>query len=102
MSVLNGPPPPIATAQARELARQGAFVQMRVLLAEARGHGMGFDAAWIVAWPHVRWDHDTKHRREAKAVLIEHREIWRSAYLREPAPASMVMVGRLAGMLADD
>lgn len=75
---------------------------MRQHLNEARGFGCGFDQAWDWAWARIRFDHDTEHRREAKAVLTEHREIWRSAYMREPAPPSMVMAGRLAGMLADD
>lgn len=74
---------------------------MRRHLEQAREIGMDFSSAWTWAWPRVRWDHDTVHRRDQKAVLEEHREVWRACYMREPASASMVMVGRLAEMIAD-
>ena len=76
-------------------------MQMRRHLAEARAIGQDFDSAWDRSWRQIRWDHCTEHRRNQKLVLEEHREIWRSCYMREPGPASMEGLGRLAGMLAD-
>jgi hypothetical protein len=70
-------------------------VQLRCALERAREYGRDFDDAWESAVAHIRWPHDTTHRREWKEILgvedqwgrplddCEVREVWRAAYNRE-------------------
>lgn len=54
--------------------------QMRVMLAASKRAGVPFDRAWASAYERVRWPHDTGHRTEWKAVLIETQVVWERAY----------------------
>lgn len=70
-------------------------VQLRVLLKFARDHDWEFEVAWKYSFERIRWNHDTTHRREYKAILgenatdpasepVKQRAMWRAAYERIP------------------
>lgn len=76
-------------------------IQVRVLLAWARGQGFDFFTSWRVVLGdmitrsngepdfingRVRWPHDTTHRREWKRIFadVDQQDVWRAAFEGEP------------------
>lgn len=88
----------------------GDFREGRQMVEQLAGHrraGLSFDAAWDLAWAHVRRGRTRKSERWllAATALRHHKDAWRRAYYREqPTPldnAGAVLSAVMDGMYDD-
>lgn len=77
--------------EGRSTARLSPPTQMREMLAASRKSNVPFEHAWVSAFAHVRWPHDTTHRNEWKDELEASKEDWRQAYERQGKPNRALM-----------